>query len=534
VGEHVDVAVIGGGPSGSTVAGLLAKEGYSVLVVERQKFPRYIVGESLVPGVLPVLQELELFEETESRGFVFKPGLTVRWGPHRPALSIFFGDTGLYKGAYQVVRAEYDQLLLQNARRLGATVLEDTRVVDVLFEGDRCVGLQYAAPDGGELVTVQARYVVDASGQSALLARRLNLLEVDEYLKNVAIWTYYQGVLPFEGRAVGNTLVENMSDGWLWVIPLNDGTTSVGWVTPANKVRGRKNLESVFEKMIYSSIETKRVLEPARRVCSFRTARDWSYIARRSHGPGFLLAGDAAGFVDPLFSTGVFIAMSAGRLASRALIGAMKEPAREAELFGRYDETYKKFLGDIFSIVRYFYASSQDTEAYWDTNPARDPMHQMVTRPDFISLVSGMQGVRTVMSFEKEGLELLLEQNDEVRTPRQLFQELGEVLAREPQRTKGMTATFQFNIVGDEGGNWYVRAKDGAAEVGEGQAEGASCLLSMSESVWKAIASGRVSGNAAFMLGKIKVDGDVRVASQTARIFGGGGPLVTRSAPGQA
>ncbi len=531
--EQYDVAIIGGGPAGSTVGGLLAKAGHRVLIVDREKFPRYRVGESLVPGVIPVLQELGLFEVTEAQGYVHKPGITIRWGPQRAPFSIFFGDTGLFKGAYQVVREDFDMLLLQHARSLGCTVREETRVTDVLFDGDRCVGFTCTPTAGGESETVRARYVVDATGQSAMLARKFDLLDWDRKLKNVAIWRYFEGTESLEGRAKGNTLVENMSDGWIWVIPLNNGTTSVGWVTPAASAGGRKQLEAVYEEMIQNSVETKRLLRNARPVTDFQTAKDWSYIARKAYGPGFLIVGDAAGFVDPMFSTGVFIGMSAARLAAKAIGAVLLEPERETEVFSAYDEKYKEFLAPIFAIIRIFYKLSQNTELYWADDPEKDPVHAMVTRPEFVALVSGMQGVRTVMSFEPSSLENELDRDDDSVTTAELFDRVGELLAREPQRTAGMQAILQFEVEGPGGGDWYIVADDGHGEVHKGVADNPTCALTMAESVWKALGTGRVSGNAAYMLRRILVRGDVRLASQTARLIGAkGASLVSREIVG--
>jgi clorobiocin biosynthesis protein Clo-hal len=403
--EQFDVAIVGGGPAGSTSAALLAKKGYSVLVLEKEKFPRYHIGESTVPGMLSVLEELGITEEVARYPFVIKRGITLVWGKDREPWSVDFGDAGLFQSlydhAFQVVRSEFDSLLLNNARRCGVTVLEDAPVVDFLFEQDRCCGLKYTLGQSDISSTVHARFVVDASGQNAMLARQYKLLEWDEELKNVAIWAYYQGGQTLPGNAAGNIQVENMMDGWLWVIPLHDGTQSVGLVMPASHAGGRQALEQKFENKIASSIETRRLVGSARRVSNYRTARDWSYKSKSFHGPGFLLTGDAAGFVDPLFSTGVFLAMRGGSLASATIDRLLKEPEKESELLARYEKIYSDFFDIIVSLVHYFYDASKAKEAYWKrAQELIDPVQEMHARQDFTRLISAQAGMIDVMRLD--------------------------------------------------------------------------------------------------------------------------------------
>jgi len=518
--KEYDVAIVGAGPAGTTTAGLLAKQGYRVLVIEREKFPRYHIGESLVPGVLPVLQELGLSDQVARYGFIDKYGITLLWGKLRDPWTTFFGEVGPFEHSYQVVRSEFDYLMLQHARRLGATVLEETPLVDFVFEGDRCTGIAYSTANG-TMNTVRARYVVDASGQSSLLARKLKLVQWDEDLKNVAIWAYYQGGRTLDGKYAGNILVENMLDGWLWDIPLHDGTHSVGWVTRATNVNGREDLERSYRRMIDSSLETRRLLAEATRVSGFRTARDWSYKSKRFWGPGFLLAGDAAGFVDPLFSTGVFLAMNGGSLAAKILSDALQHPERELELLARYDETYKNFLDVVISFVRYFYDASLDKEMYWDhARTLIDPLEQMSARQDFVYLISGLHGIRSVMSLERQLTLGELECSDETRTPRELFNELRDVLEHEPHRTVGLTALYQFDISGEQGGKWYVDIIDGKAKICEGQAANPGCTIVMQDSDYVAMATGRLRGSTAFMTGKLRAQGDIALAMKANSIFG--------------
>lgn len=409
--EMFDVAIVGGGPAGSTTAALLAKKGYNVFLAEKEKFPRYHVGESTVPGIIPVFDELGITEEIEQRAFVVKRGITLVWGRDRAPWSAQFSEasplTGSLDHAFQFVRSEFDAILLNTARRYGAIVLEETRVTDFLFEQDRCCGLQYLTGSGNQPQTISARFVVDASGQSALLAHKKELLEWDEDLKNVAIWAYYQGGKKLDGPIAGNILVENLPDGWLWVIPLHDGTQSVGLVMPASNTNGRQALEKHFESTIAGSQESKKLLASARRVSNYHTARDWSYKCKSFYGPGFLITGDAAGFVDPLFSTGVFLALKGASLAAETIDWVLKEPSKESQLLQNYQQSYRDFFDVVVSFVHFFYDASKDKEAYWErAQQLIDPIQQMTSRRDFVRLISGQGGIGNVMRLDRSELDL--------------------------------------------------------------------------------------------------------------------------------
>jgi FAD-dependent halogenase len=401
--ESTDVVVIGGGPGGSTTAGLLAKRGHHVVVIEKERFPRYHIGESLIPGVHPILAKLEASDEVDSAGLCRKYGVTLLWGRTRELWSVDFREGSDYDYVYQVKRAEFDNLLLRRARLHGAHVIEDANVTDVIFEGDRCVGVRYTMNGSDQVSEIRARIVVDASGQARVLARRLKLVEWHEDLKNVAIWTYFQGHLTYGGRKAGNILVENMSDGWLWFIPFSDNTVSVGFVGAAAVVsKMPMSLHDLLEKEIAESLEVSRLLAPARRVGGIRTTRDWSYTCRRFGGPGYLLVGDAAAFIDPLFSTGVALAMNSGSGAAGAISAILAEPAREAELIGRYEDIHRSFVDSIIAFVRYFYDPNKDKEFYWtEAQSIVDPGKERSAREDFISLISGMSPTLTGVSFEK-------------------------------------------------------------------------------------------------------------------------------------
>lgn len=389
--ESYDVIVVGGGPAGSATAALLAKEGRSVLVLEREKFPRYHIGESLIPGVWPTLDRLGLREKLAGLSFVRKYGGNLVWGRDLPMWSFSFADGGPYPYAYQVRRADFDALLLGHARELGARVLEEATVKEPLFDGDRMTGVRYQLR-GADPVEAQARYVVDASGQQRWLGRHFDMVQWHEDLRNIAVWAYYQGCGRYDGEQSGNILIEYRPGGWLWFIPLADGTTSIGYVTPV-ALLGESKLapEALFAQQTEGSREVRRMMEGAHRVSGFRTIRDWSYNCGSFQGPGWLAVGDAAAFVDPLLSTGVTLALRGGATAASAITRMLDDPAGAEETGRRYEESYRRFLTGILDFVRVFYDQRKSRAEYYDdAQKILDRGQGLPANVDFVTLVSGL------------------------------------------------------------------------------------------------------------------------------------------------
>jgi halogenation protein CepH len=396
-----DVLVIGGGPAGATTAALLASSGHDVVLLEREKFPRYHIGESLVPGVMPVLERLGLTDRMDP--FLRKNGISLLWGAERDVWTVYFEEGGPYPYAYEVKRAEFDALLLGRARELGALVIEEAAVSEVLFDdGGRATGATYRLGDSPDLRRIDARYVVDASGQGKLLARREKLLHWHEDLKNVAVWTYFQGGTQLEGRDRGNIVTEYHPDGWFWVIPFSDGSRSVGFVGPNDRyVRSGLSAKDFFYQKLATAREAKRLLEGATQVADFRATKDWSYHASRFSGPGYLITGDAAAFVDPLFSTGVMLAMKGGAAAADTLDRILADPASEAAHQKAYETHYRDFFDVVVSFVRYFYDARRTRTEYWErAQELIDPVRELEQREDFVKLISGLGGGRAVMELE--------------------------------------------------------------------------------------------------------------------------------------
>ncbi|MEU4999150.1 NAD(P)/FAD-dependent oxidoreductase [Streptomyces sp. NPDC021622] len=394
-----DVVVIGGGPAGSTTAALLAREGHRVLLLEKEKFPRYHIGESLIPGCLGVVEELGLWDRLEQLGFTKKYGGTLLWGATDGTWDFRFSDGSGYDYSFQARRADFDALLLTRARELGADVVEEATVKDILFDGDRATGLLYTVKGRDEPVRITSRMIVDASGQGRVMGRRLDLVEWHEDLRNVAVWSYFQGCGRISEEKAGDIVVENMwqdenPPGWFWFIPLSDGTVSIGYVTRTALLKeSGLSTDQLFEKELAASVEVRKLTADATRVSAYRTLRDWSYECNKFHGPGWAIVGDAAAFVDPLFSTGVTLAMRGALSLSTAVDTALREPAKEAELLKEYEDNYRTFLGHVLDFVRFFYNVKMRKEQYWEgAQEIVDPERKMPPKIDFAALLSGITG----------------------------------------------------------------------------------------------------------------------------------------------
>ncbi|HEY2827079.1 MAG TPA: NAD(P)/FAD-dependent oxidoreductase [Pirellulales bacterium] len=356
-----NVIVIGGGPAGSTAATLLAQHGCRVTLFERDRFPRFHIGESLIPETFWVLKRLGMIEKMRPSHFTKK--YSVQFITQRGKLSepFYFWDNKPHESSqtWQVRRSEFDQLMLENAREHGVDVQEGVRVLEVLFEGDRAVGVRLQNPDGQQQ-DHRADVVVDASGQSSVIMSRLGLRDWDPVLRKGALWTYWKGAKRQTGRDEGATLVIQVQGkhGWFWYIPLHDDIVSVGVVAAFDylfKNRDGKTNEEIYFEEVSRCPGLQPLIAGATRCDEFRAAKEYSYRSRSAAGNGWVLCGDAFGFLDPLYSSGVLLALKSASLAADAIAEGLKQGDTSAAQLGRWEADFTRGMDRMRRLVCEFY-----------------------------------------------------------------------------------------------------------------------------------------------------------------------------------
>jgi flavin-dependent dehydrogenase len=356
-----DVIVIGGGPAGATVATLVADRGHAVTLFERERFPRYHVGESLIPETFWVLERLGILPTMREGVFVEKHSVQFVSEEGKLSAPFYFADYKDHESSrtWQVTRREFDHLLLDNARAKGVDVHEGVRVLEVLFEDGRAVGVRTADEAGVER-TIRARVVVDAAGQSTVIQDRLGLRQWDPDLKKAAVWTYWKGARRESGRDAGATLVLQLKDkkGWFWYIPLADDVTSVGVVADHEYLfqgRASKDPAAVYAEEVSRCPGLVPRLAGAERTEPFRVAKEYSYRSRQVAGDGWVLVGDALGFLDPLYSSGILLALKSGALAADAIHAGLAAGDTSAATLGAWGPGYLAGMNRMRKLVRAFY-----------------------------------------------------------------------------------------------------------------------------------------------------------------------------------
>ena len=388
-----DAIVVGGGPAGSTAATMMARKGLRVLLLEREHFPRDHVGESLLPASLPVLEELGVLTAVQDEGFLPKWGATMVWGRDRTPWSWYFRETNQrYPHSYQVWRPRFDQILLENARANGVDVREGHRVTEVLFEGSGATGVGYTGPDGRQAVA-RASFVVDASGQAGLLGRRLELRRWDSSFQNLAVYAYFTGSRRLPTPDENNIFIESYPSGWFWNIPLHTGRSSVGVVVDsvaAQREIHRRGVDGFFSDQVSAADHTSAMLAPATMVSGPYVIKDWSYVSERVVGDGYVLAGDAACFVDPLFSSGVHLALTSGVLAAAYVVTGLKDAELGRAAASVYKELYYREYGHFRELARLFYHSNRTADSYfWEARRVLGDVESGSDREAFIRAVAG-------------------------------------------------------------------------------------------------------------------------------------------------
>jgi flavin-dependent dehydrogenase len=351
MGSKLDAIVVGGGPSGSTVSTRLAQRGRQVLLLEKEQFPRFHIGESLLPCSMPLFEQLGVLPALREHGFLTKYAAEFVTADGSVSRRYAFAD-GLIAGApsaFEVDRAEFDHILLKNASNHGVDVREGMTVTRFELTRD---GVQLSARDrDGKTQEFSAQMLLDATGQASLVAGRLGIREMDLGLKNFAVFSHFQGAERHTGDREGDITVVLVPGGWWWVIPLADGRTSLGQVGPASMLQGRKPDEAYFHEQIAATPYLAKRLGKATRVGPVRTISDYSYVSKQLAGDRFVLVGDAGAFIDPVFSTGVYLGMTGAFRAADAVEKALTCGRYSRREFIEYEtwmkkqvETYKRFV----------------------------------------------------------------------------------------------------------------------------------------------------------------------------------------------
>lgn len=343
--QRCDVLVIGGGPGGATTAAMLAREGIDVVLVERDRHPRFHIGESLLPHSMPILEDLGVLQRVRDIG-VHKPGAEFVSADGNEEKEFLF-ERALLDGpghAYQVHRAEFDALLFRRAEELGARVMEETTAT-VLSLGEREAQVATLDKEGRERLWTTS-FLIDASGRSSLTSKMLDQKQPDPRNTSAAIFGHFSGVPRQDGPRGGNIRIHLTDPGWMWEIPLKDGVTSFGLVAPGAYMKGRESgVADFFWQHVNRHPHVRGKLAEAETLRDLSATGNFSYRATEATGPNHLKVGDAYGFLDPIFSTGVHLALLSARDATAALLGALDRPTARDQLLSAYDREVRTRMG---------------------------------------------------------------------------------------------------------------------------------------------------------------------------------------------
>jgi flavin-dependent dehydrogenase len=357
--SSTDVVVVGGGPAGSTVSTILAQRGVQVRLFERDRFPRFHIGESLIPETYWVLKRINMLDKMKKSAFVKKFSVQFVSANGRISAPFYFHDNKDHECSqtWQVIRSEFDTMMLDNAREHGVQVHQPARVLETLFEGERAVGVRVKHEDGTE-ETVRSKVVVDASGQSTMLQNKFKLRLWDPVLNKGAVWTYWKGAYRDVGRDEGATIVIQTPNkkGWWWYIPQHDDTVSIGVVAPFDYLfKGRGTHEEIFNEEMAACPEVQKRLSTGERATGYFATKDYSYRSSKVAGDGWVLVGDAFGFLDPLYSSGVLLALKSGDLAADAIADGLAKGDTSAAQLGRWGDIFNKGVDRMRRLVCEYY-----------------------------------------------------------------------------------------------------------------------------------------------------------------------------------
>ena len=360
-----DVIVIGGGPAGASTGALVAEHGYKTLVLERAALPRFHVGESLIPETYWPLKRLGLIDRLKESAFPKKYSVQFVSEGVKESAPFYFDMYNAHESSmtWQVERGQFDQMILERASELGATVHTSAQVIEVLWQEDMAVGVKVKLlnQDGARTEReIRCKVVVDASGQSAFISSRKKQRDADPLLKKGTIWTYWKGAHRGTGRDEGATLIMQTpgKKSWFWYIPLRDDVVSVGCTGSMSYMFGSDctDAESTYQRELARCPAMQDRLANAERCTDYFSTKDFSYYSREGAGDGWLLVGDSFGFIDPVYSSGVYLALKGGEFAADAIHDAMQRGDLTGPRLGQWQPLYKQGIENFRKLVYAFYA----------------------------------------------------------------------------------------------------------------------------------------------------------------------------------
>jgi flavin-dependent dehydrogenase len=382
--QDCDVLILGGGPGGSTLASSLALKNRRTILLEREKFPRFHIGESLLPCSSEVFRKIGILDKLEQR-YLWKYGARFLCSTSRRVASYTFAEAFNTKAdhAYQVPRGDFDHVLLEHAKQLGADVRERWEATEVIFEDDRAVGVRardLSKPD--QIVELRAPVVADATGRDTLLASRLRRKAKIARLDKSAFFTHYRNTFREDAEREGNIQIIVWEHGWFWFIPFRGDVTSVGAVASADWIKeqrktGAKEPSDFFERAVAESSWATEFLVGAERVRQVGSLADFSYRIDQLTGDGWLFVGDAAGFLDPLFSSGAHLAIKSADLAASAIDEALSRGDTSRAAFTEYEKAVRYAVDLFLGVVQAFY-KGEFRETLFEANQ-RTTLRRIIT-----------------------------------------------------------------------------------------------------------------------------------------------------------
>lgn len=426
---------MGGGPAGSTVASILAREGRSVVLFEKEQFPRHHIGESLMTDTFWTFQRMGLLEKLKQSPFTRKYSVQFANPAGKESRPFYFFEANHHESAvtWQVTRAVFDQMLIEHAAEQGAVVHQKTPVKQVLFDGDRASGVEAQMQDGS-LQQFHAKVVIDATGQSAMLSNKFRWRQRDPKLKKAVLYSYFKGAHREPDLNGGATLVlrtQPGSNGWFWYIPLENDITSVGVVAdPEYLVKGRgQDLAKIFNEEVQKCEPCRRRVEGAERVDKIYSILDYSYRSKQNAGNGFILIGDAYGFLDPIYSSGVLLALKMAELAADAIHDAFKHNDFSAERLGQFQPKLDQGIESMRKLVYAFYNEGFSFSQFLKKYPEQ--------RVNVISLLIG--------DVFREGVDDVYgPMSDFAEIPPTLWEQLGMVETKPVEADETLSAKYQY------------------------------------------------------------------------------------------